>query len=69
MKDLREKARKADYIRKYQDYYIDNPLKQRKERLEEWFKNMPWVELRDYQHHEALARKLCYIGVTRREII
>lgn len=68
LKDLREKARKADYIRKYQDYYIDNPLKQRKERLEEWFKNMPWVELRDYQHHEALARKLCYIGVTRREL-
>ena len=68
LKDLREKARKADYIRKFQDYYIDNPLKQRKERLEEWFKNMPWVELRDYQHHEALARKLCYIGVTRREL-
>ncbi len=68
LKDLREKARKADYIRKFQDYYIDNPLKQRKERLEEWFKNMPWVELRDYQHHEVLARKLCYIGVTRREL-
>ena len=68
LNDLREKAKKANYVKKFQDFYIDNPPKRRKERLEEWFKNMPWVELRDYQHHEALARKLCYIGVTRREL-
>lgn len=68
LNDLREKAKKTNYVKKFQDFYIDNPPKRRKEKLEEWFKNMPWIELRDYQHHEALARKLCYIGVTRREL-
>ena len=68
LKDLRGKAKKVGYIKKYQDFYIDNSPKQRKERLEDWFKKMPWAELRDFQHHEALARKLCYIGITRREL-
>ena len=33
-----------------------------------WFEGMPHLELRDYENHDCLARRLSYIGVSRQEL-
>lgn len=64
---LRQKADGEDGLfAKYEKYRELQP--DTIERLARWFNEMPHVELRNYREHAALARRLSYIGVTRREL-
>jgi len=64
---LRQKADGEDGLfAKYEKYRELQP--DTIERLARWFNEMPHVELRNYREHAALARRLSYIGVSRREL-
>lgn len=64
---LRQQAEAEDGLyAKYEKYRELQP--DTIERMARWFEGMPHVELRNYREHDALARRLNYIGVTRREL-
>lgn len=64
---LRKQAEGEDGLyAKFEKYSSQQP--DTIERLARWFNEMPHVELRNYREHDALARRLSYIGVSRREL-
>ncbi len=63
-------------LTKYQQYYLNKTfaeadpkkLAAEYERLSKWFQDMPWGELRNPKDLDAMALKLNYLGISRREL-
>lgn len=77
LKALGRKGGEAEVLfKKYHDYYkkctheIKAAMfyKEERDRLRKWFEDMSWPELHNYTDHHQLAKKLNYLGISRREL-
>lgn len=71
LKRLRDNARGADGLFVNFEMHIatsGRAVKDEVERLEDWFRRMPNLKLRDWRQHQKLAEALCYKRVSREEL-
>ena len=63
-------------LTKYQDFYLEGTIEdadskliaEEYDRLYKWFDDMPWAEMRNPKKLGLIAKKLNYLGVSRREL-
>ena len=71
LKRLREEASGEDGLYVNFEYHIatsGSSVQDEVGRLEEWFRKMPNLKLRDWRRHQKLAEALCYKRVSREEL-
>ena len=71
MEQLRTLAEGEDGLFADFEYHIatsGRSVKDETARLEQWFRDMPQLKLRDWRNHERLAESLSYLRVSRKEL-
>lgn len=71
LEQLRTLAEDEDGLFADFEYHIatsGRSVKDETARLEQWFRDMPQLKLRDWRNHERLAESLSYLRVSRKEL-